>query len=104
MAWVLAATRRSCPQAALYLEWEPFAQVGEGLLIWEAFVSAAAKGHSDIDDARIAVKAFERALPNPATEVTTDRPLSLAGAAALWSGWVADLGALHTPTLVIRAS
>jgi len=79
--------------------------VGSGLLIWEAFVSATAKGHSHIDDATIAVEAFARALPDPRTvsTITAERPLSLAGAAAMWSGWLDDPHVLHTKTLVVRA-
>jgi len=102
-AWVLAAIRDSCPQSDLYLEWKPFARAGDGLLVWEAFVSAAAKGSSHVDDAKIAVKAFGRALPDPVSAITADRPLSLAGAAAMWSGWLSDPRALRAQTLVIRA-
>jgi hypothetical protein len=103
-AWTLAAVRRRWPQTVLRLEWEPFAHARTGLLIWEAFVTAAAKGSSHMDDARIAVEAFGRALPHPVSAVTADRPLSLAGAAAMWSGWLDDPRALRAPTLVIRAS
>ncbi len=105
VAWVLAAVRSRCADERLHLEWEPFARAGSGLLVWEAFVSASAKGHSHLDDATIAVEAFMRALPDPrtASTITAERALSLAGVAAMWSGWLDDSRALHTPTLVIRA-
>jgi hypothetical protein len=104
-AWVLAAIRRRVTDTALHLEWEPFVRAESGLLVWEAFVSAAAKGVSHVDDATIAVETFVRALPDPraASTITAERPFSLAGAAAIWSGWLDDPHALHTQTLVIRA-
>ncbi len=104
-AWVLAAIRSRCTDTVLHLAWEPFAHAGRGLLIWEAFVSATAKGLTHVDDAAIAVEAFVRALPDPrtASTITAERPLSLAGAAAMWSGWLDDSCALHTQPLVIRA-
>lgn len=104
-AWVLSTIRGSCRGAVLHLEWDAFEQAGSGLLIWEAFVTAAAKGQSHVDDATIAVEAFVQALPDPktASTITAERPLSLVGAAAIWSGWMDDLCALHKEPLVIRA-
>jgi hypothetical protein len=99
---VLATIRLHCPDAQLYLDRERFAEARSGLLIWEAFVSAAAKGSSHVADARIAVEAFGRSQVLPSA-VTADRPLSLAGAVAIWSGWLDDPGALHEPTFVVRA-
>lgn len=104
-AWVLSAICDSCSDAALHLDWETFEQAGSGLLIWEAFVTAAAKGRSHVDDAKIAVDAFVKALPDvrTASTITAERPLSLVGAAAIWSGWTDDLSTLHTQPLVIHA-
>jgi hypothetical protein len=52
------------------------------------------------------VTAFRDALPHviAANAVTADRPLSLLGAALLWSGWSDDLALLHAPCLVIKAT
>jgi hypothetical protein len=49
---------------------------------------------------------FRDAMPNvtSANAVTADRPLSLLGAALLWSSWSADLDLLHSPCLVIKAT
>ncbi len=104
-AWVLAEVRARAPSDRLYVDWEEFADSGRGLFVWEAFVTASAKGDSHYDDAAIAVSAFTNALPNPpaASAVTAERPLSLLGAAALWSGWLRDGTALHRAPVVIRA-
>jgi len=105
VAWVLAAIRARCPDERLHLDWQSFATAGQGLLVWEAFVSASAKGTSHVDDATIAVAAFSRALPDPriASTITAERPLSLVGAVAVWSGWLDATDALHYAPLVIRA-
>jgi hypothetical protein len=102
-AWVLEAARRSTDE--LHIEWPDFVAAGGGLLIWEAFVSAGAKGIDHVDDATIAVAAFVNALPDPrvASTITAERLLSLAGAVALWSGWRSDPGCLQETPLVIRA-
>jgi hypothetical protein len=104
-AWVLATIRADWPDGELPLDWETFARRQRGLLIWEAFVTADAKGATHVNDAEIAVEAFTRALPNPAvtSAVSAERPLSLAGAVAVWSGWLHDPKALHQTPLVIRA-
>jgi len=105
VAWVLAAIRARCPKERLHLDWQSFAATGQGVLVWEAFVSASAKGTSHVDDATIAVAAFSRALPDPriASTITAERPLSLVGAVAVWSGWLDASDALHYAPLVIRA-
>ena len=43
VAWVLAAIRARCPEERLHLEWQSFEAHGQGVLVWEAFVSARAK-------------------------------------------------------------
>jgi hypothetical protein len=104
-AWVLAAIKTRCPDGRLHLTWPAFAAEQRGLLLWEAFVTAEAKGATHFDDATIAVEAFIAALPDPTSSstITAERPLSLAGAVGLWSGWLQDPRALHDSPLVIRA-
>lgn len=105
MAWVLAAVRAVASDIPLFLDRHRFEEAGSGILLWEAFVTAEAKGNTHLDDAAIAVRAFTSWLRDPAaaSAVTAERPLSLAGAAALWSGWIDDPAALHDAPVVIRA-
>jgi hypothetical protein len=52
-----------------------------------------------------AVDAFHKALPGvmDANAVTAHAPLSLLGAAMLWSGWSENIDLLHKPCLVVKA-
>jgi hypothetical protein len=104
-SWVLAAIRRRHSGVRLYLDWHPFAAARKGLLLWEAFVSASAKAASHHGDAVVAVDLFLSRLPDPSAKATVvaKRPLSLAGAAALWVGWTDDARAVHQAPLVLRA-
>lgn len=105
LVWVLGHAREAGEGHRLTLdpaEW-PTSQ-DPILFLWEAFVSEAAHSADHIMDAATAVLEFvhhERDLPRAST-VTAERPLSLAGAAALWAGWRNDVGVLHEPTLVIK--
>jgi hypothetical protein len=71
---------------------------------WEAFVSGEAHSDDHIRDAATAVVGFAAAEHDlgSATSVSAERPLSVLGAAALWSGWTNDLAELHETTVVIR--
>jgi hypothetical protein len=105
-AWMLAELRTRRPDDSLYLEWEAFQDARRGLFLWEAFVTDKAKADSHVDDATVAVACFSAALPDPRTAsvVTAERPLSLVGAAALWSDWSDALELLDTPCLVLFAA
>jgi hypothetical protein len=105
-AWVLDAIRQQTDATDLWLDWSAFLTVRRGLFLWEAFVSGAAKGATHVDDASIAVAAFVAALPDPreGESITAERPLSLIGAAAMWSGWSTDDELLRVAPLVVRAS
>lgn len=104
-AWILRELRTQCTRAAVYLDWDSFVTAGSGLFLWEAFVTGAAKAATHVDDARIAAATFQKALPMvpEANAVTADRPISLIGAALLWSGWSNDATILHKPALTIKA-
>jgi alkylated DNA nucleotide flippase Atl1 len=54
----------------------------------------------------IAATTFRDSLPTPpaANAVEAESPLSLVGAALLWSGWSREVALLHQPCLVIKAS
>jgi uracil-DNA glycosylase len=106
VAWILGELRYHLPAVKPHLEWEQFTAAGSGLFLWEAFVTDRAKAMTHVDDATVAVTAFLDALPElaAANAVTAERPLSLLGAAILWSGWSDDPDLLHAPCLVIKAT
>lgn len=107
VAWLLSQLHERCYQSCDFsvdiARWPP---TGDRPLLfcWEAFVSGPA--HSDIhvyDAATAAIEflANESQLAT-ANAVTAERPLSLIGAVALWSRWVAETDSLHAPVLVIK--
>lgn len=104
-AWILSELRNRCPEATAYLDWDNFTEAQAGLFLWEAFVTGAAKSATHVDDALIAARTFVDALPDPrkSNAVSADRPLSVIGAALLWSGWTTDPAVLHQPCLVIKS-
>jgi hypothetical protein len=103
-AWVLAALRdaphphRFAQRAS---EWPSDVAT---LFCWEAFVSGPAHSEDHVRDAATAVASFLAAEADlsATTIVHAERPLSLIGAAALWSGWARNADALHSETAVIR--
>lgn len=106
-AWMLRMLSGSCGNACTFTldwkEWSPTASE-QVFFCWEAFVSGDAHGTSHAQDAATAAMEFlrhEHALA-AVNAVTTSRPFSLIGAAALWSGWTSNLDILHEPTLVIK--
>jgi len=107
VAWVLARTRTLITvPASGHLQWDAFSSASPGsLLVWEAFVSGAAKGSNHMEDARLAVQAFKESLPSPASAsaVRVQGPVhSLAGAALLSSDWSSKLALLNQECIVIR--
>jgi hypothetical protein len=105
VAWLLRELRGRVLSTSAYLDWAEFTAAGHGLFLWEAFVSNRAKEATHVQDATDAVDAFQKALPDVmgANAVTADAPLSLLGAAMLWSGWGENIDLLHKPCLVIKA-
>jgi hypothetical protein len=105
-AWVLSALRDGHDHvcfAQLASEWPAKEQT---LFCWEAFVSGAAHSDDHVRDAATAAVSFIEAEADlrAATEVHAEQPLSLIGAAALWSGWASDAATLRVETAVIRPS
>lgn len=101
--WILSELRKQChPSCRSHLAWDEFEAAGCGLLVWEAFVSGASKGYGHIADARLAIEAFAKRLPQPETEVRATNPISLAGFALLRAGWPVGFEALNLPCLVIK--
>lgn len=105
VAWLLDYVRR---QAAghhrVFLDWASFIAERQGLFVWEAFVSAKAKGQSHVDDATAAVEAFLNAMPELQSCLQCHEAYSLVGAALLRTGWTKDLDILAEPAVVVRAA
>lgn len=105
VAWLLEHLRRQVPDVPVSFRWDHFAEQQSGLLLWEAFVTAEAKGQTHEEDAKIGVEAFCAQLPKPgdAEADQTERPVSFIGALALWAGWDVDPLALRSACVLIRA-
>jgi hypothetical protein len=110
-AWTLRKLFLSCAgECAFTLDWGEWPPAGSRPLLfcWEAFVSQEAHSASltgaDVQDAATAAKEFLISEDDlgTATAVRTERPLSMIGAAALWSGWATDPAILHEPALVLK--
>ena len=108
VVWILKEIREWVPTTAgAFLDWKQFSEAGEGLFLWEAFVSGEAKaqgGQLHSEDAEIAVRSFLAALPNPtrANAIHEADVHSLIGAALLRTGWTTATELLATPCLVIK--
>lgn len=103
--WILRYVRERVPDVNVHVSWESFASERSGLLLWEAFVSGAAKGETHEEDARNGVQAFCDQLPNPGDECAgeTQRPFSLLAAAAVWAGWDLSPEDLRRACVLVRA-
>ena len=105
-AWILKRLRALLP-AKVPLSMDGHAtwrSQPQKLFVWEAFVSSTAHSDTHERDAATAVQYFldnENDLDS-VNAVTCNNPLSLIAAAALWSGWLSDIGSLHSSCLVLR--
>lgn len=108
VTWTLQRIRDSLRRSpSAYLSWSRFATTADGLFLWEAFVSGAAKSDQHVHDAQAGAEAFRDALPDPpaANAITCYGPVhSLIGAALLRTGWTDDIAVLLEPCMVLRAS
>ena len=105
--WVMRRVNEltaSLPAATI--NWEQFENKRASVFIWEAFVTASAKGCSHTDDALIATTYFKLNMANleQANAVIEHDALSLIGAAGLKAGWFKDISVLSEPCLVLKAS
>lgn len=94
-----------CP---VFLDWAQFSKAGQGLFVWEAFVSGNGK-HGQTQsphtfDARTAVNAFDAQLSNSTLQnaIRESTVHSLIGAALLRTGWTEDVSLLSQPCVVIK--
>ncbi len=105
VAWILRYIRARVPMTDLHFHWESFSAAREGLLLWEAFVTGAAKGETHEQDAKNGIEAFCDQLPEAgdAEVKETESPLSLVAAAATWAGWDVALEDLRSACVLVRA-
>ena len=103
--WLLRRIKASAPGAQVHLNWESFSAAQSGLLLWEAFVSGAAKAGSHEGDALAAIAAFCSQLPvvGDAIAHDTPHPFSLVAAAALWAGFDVNPVDLRAPCVLVKA-
>lgn len=108
-AWILKRLHMSSSRRCVFtleLQCWPPPSDQPILFCWEAFVSEEAHSNEDMKDAATAVDFFfenERNLQK-VNAVRAENPISLIGAAALWSGWTSDLAYLRKTTLVLKPS
>jgi hypothetical protein len=104
--WVLRFIHEQISDLRVHLQWPPFAEQQDGLLLWEAFVSGPAKGETHEDDARSGVQAFCEQLPNPGDSkaAETERPFSVLAAAAIWAGFDLPIEDTRSGCLLVRAT
>ena len=111
-AWMLRELRKTCRTPCSFTLDPALWYPREGspvLFCWEAFVSTTAhaeKGREGghMADAATAARFFvekENVLRSE-SKTAAKNPISLIGAAALWSGWSTDLTLLSMPTVVLR--
>jgi len=103
--WILEAIRESLHRDhPAFLDWSLFRSAGEGLFIWEAFVTGKSKTGTDKGDAERAVTYFRECLPNPTKHdaIRSCRVRSLIGAALIQTGWTTDISLLGESCLVIK--
>jgi hypothetical protein len=109
-AWILNRLHESSScKCEFTLDWKrwPPKSYQHILFCWEAFVSGKAHSAHDMRDAATAVVFFFDNERNLQLEnaVKAEKPISLIGAVALWSGWTSDLTYLHnSTTLVLKPS
>lgn len=103
--WVMNAVTESLGYAPhAQFSWSEF-QTTDSVFLWEAFVTADAKGVSHADDAVIGITAFLNSLADfeSSNAIDEDSVLSLVGAAALRANWSHDPQVLSEPCHVIKA-
>jgi hypothetical protein len=82
----------------LALTEQPPSAEKNGLFIWEAFVTGAAKRATHGEDARAALEAFDARWPDLKSNVTAEPALNLAVAAALAAGLAIDRARSGSPS------
>lgn len=105
LAWVLSRIHENCPDVRATTRWNELNRGDSELFIWEAFISGTDKGADHIEDAELAVRAFEKNLESldDASCVTCENPASFAGMFILWAGLSGDITLLGDACIVLKA-
>ena len=74
---------------------------GKGLFVWEAFVSGHAKALTHVDDASLALTAFQARGLTEASDIPGEPAVNLAAAALMATGWSIDPWEIGGPGHVI---
>ena len=105
-AWILRRIRSAVqPEVKASLDWSEFESRRKGLFLWEAFVSATAKGTSHTGDAVIGIDTFIAGLPDIVgiNAIPAESVISLIGLALLRTDWTTDPQVLSQGCVVIKA-
>jgi hypothetical protein len=102
MPWVFERIAKSAPRAKATVSLDRLNHRG-GLLVWEAFVSGAARRATHGEDARAALEAFEARWPDLASGVPAEPAVNLAVAAARAAGLKLDPDEIGVPSIVVAA-
>ena len=106
VVWILERVIEALPSTpSATLSLAEFQSGAAQLLLWEAFVTGAAKANTHAGDAALAAQEFLRRWPDIRSDIATEQTpvLSLVGAALLRAGYSEDLALLRQECLVVRA-
>lgn len=101
MPWCLSQIAAQTKERRATIDPALFAERGVGLFVWEAFVSGAAKALTHLDDAALALTAFQARGLNHPSDVPGEPAINLAVAALLATGWGVDVGEINKPGHVV---
>lgn len=104
VAWILNEIHKTCPNTKAATSQHEFLNGEADILVWEAFVTGESKGKDHVQDAYIAMRAFQlnQEAEGKGTGDSSPNPMSFAGAIILWSGMASDPSLLRTPCIVIK--
>lgn len=90
MPWCFSQIARDTNERLATTSSIAFAERGRGLFVWEAFVSGYAKAATHMDDAALALAAFQARELHAPSDITGEPAINLAAAALMATGWNID--------------